>query len=299
MNEIISASSTKSHTWAKVLAVAVLVSLAAASGAWAFLRYSRSPSAKILQSFQNLQKVEAANFEGELTVKGSLVAIPFSFNSDDLPPALTRATLAKPPITVTKRFRVEAVNGVKTQPYAFTLNKKNTIMILDKLAANEPETGVRPKDAAKVKEMLNQIQKLNGTIWLGQKDGLPYKIKIAADVGGQNSSEAMNVSFSLSMRDFNKQINITDPVNRLTLGEAMKKLIGKRFQTGVDAEISTVPVNLPSSVPVDQDADQDGLSDILEDFYGTSKTSRDTDEDGYDDKTEVDGGYDPLTSATS
>jgi hypothetical protein len=45
------------------------------------------------------------------------------------------------------------------------------------------------------------------------------------------------------------------------------------------------------------DADQDGLTAAQEAEYGTSDHKKDTDGDGYDDKTEIDAGFDPLTNA--
>lgn len=43
-----------------------------------------------------------------------------------------------------------------------------------------------------------------------------------------------------------------------------------------------------------KDYDQDGLTDLEETEYGTSIYQADTDGDGYSDKEEIDGGYDPL-----
>lgn len=45
------------------------------------------------------------------------------------------------------------------------------------------------------------------------------------------------------------------------------------------------------------DSDQDGLTAAQEAEYGTSDRKKDTDGDGYEDKTEIDGGFDPLTNA--
>jgi len=51
-------------------------------------------------------------------------------------------------------------------------------------------------------------------------------------------------------------------------------------------------------VDTKMDADKDGIPDIKEvEEYGTNPNSADTDNDGYSDKVEIDGGYDPLTPA--
>ncbi len=44
------------------------------------------------------------------------------------------------------------------------------------------------------------------------------------------------------------------------------------------------------------DDDGDGLSNLLEDAIGTDKTKKDTDGDGFEDKDEVDGDFNPLGS---
>jgi len=45
-----------------------------------------------------------------------------------------------------------------------------------------------------------------------------------------------------------------------------------------------------------EDDDGDGLSNLLEDAIGTDKNKKDTDGDGFDDKAEIDGEFNPLGS---
>ena len=47
----------------------------------------------------------------------------------------------------------------------------------------------------------------------------------------------------------------------------------------------------------DADADTDGLPDHIEEILGTDPDESDSDNDGYDDLTEIEGGYDPLGSS--
>ncbi|MFA6306387.1 MAG: hypothetical protein WCV70_01030 [Patescibacteria group bacterium] len=58
------------------------------------------------------------------------------------------------------------------------------------------------------------------------------------------------------------------------------------------SDLKKIPIGLSqSSGP---DADGDGLSDLMEDAVKTDKNKNDTDNDGFDDKSEIAGGYDPA-----
>lgn len=57
-------------------------------------------------------------------------------------------------------------------------------------------------------------------------------------------------------------------------------------------DLEKIPVGLPTNNYLDSDAD--GIYDNLEDALGTDKYKKDTDADGYDDKTELINGYNPL-----
>ncbi|MDO8668572.1 MAG: hypothetical protein Q7K35_05840 [bacterium] len=69
----------------------------------------------------------------------------------------------------------------------------------------------------------------------------------------------------------------------------------RKLSIGISNEdLKKIPVGLSSSnYP---DSDEDGLNDNLEDALGTDKNKTDTDADGYDDKTELTNGYNPLGS---
>ena len=62
-----------------------------------------------------------------------------------------------------------------------------------------------------------------------------------------------------------------------------------------NANLGKIPVGIESRF-ADLDTDGDGLSDTLEGALGTNPNLSDTDRDGYNDGSEVKGGYDPLTS---
>lgn len=61
-----------------------------------------------------------------------------------------------------------------------------------------------------------------------------------------------------------------------------------------DKDLAKIPVGLSTNNYPDSDAD--GIYDGLEDAIGADKNKKDTDADGYDDKTEIIAGYNPLGS---
>ncbi len=68
----------------------------------------------------------------------------------------------------------------------------------------------------------------------------------------------------------------------------------KKFGVGItDRDLEKIPIGLIASSSI-YDTDGDGLSDDLEKAIGTDLTKTDTDNDGYDDKSEIQGNYNPL-----
>ncbi len=57
-------------------------------------------------------------------------------------------------------------------------------------------------------------------------------------------------------------------------------------------DLNKIPIGLGQATGLDTDGD--GLSDLMEDAIKTDKNKKDTDDDGFDDKSEISSGYDPL-----
>lgn len=430
-----SPSATKSHTWVIVLVTILVLSLGAAGAVWGFLKYSKSPEAKILTSFENLGKAKTLVMNSKIQVKGEikkdqnpfsdslsvlgeepgiattpseLTSVEFEMNingkvdqsvplktaldlalkfggsydkkpfssfaldiiskdsvlafripsipvvkdfdfselnnqwitidpkkleeefgslippeaaekiqaiekdtqSDKVIESLKRTAALQPPIKVTKKYKVETMNGVKVQPYGFIINQKNAEAIIDKLVVYEKETGVTAEDATRMKEGLKDFKQFAGIIYLDQKTLLPYKLSVTFQVdpeeNGQPAEDMKPINFSMvtEFKDFNKPLNISLPTDGLTLEQVTQKVMEKIFLSKMDTlqsqmSSSTNEILIPEVSddallpPVDTDGD--GLSDSMESLYGTDKMKKDTDGDGYTDKQEIDGGYDPLT----
>lgn len=427
---------TKSRTWVAVLITVLVLSLGAAGAAWGFLRYSSSPEAKILASFEKLGAVKTLALDGnihvdgqmedfksqmqfggdtnsepvltkvagDLTFRGKMDVAPKAKGSSDmsfsltlkegdttyptfnidvlskeksmafripsipvvggfdltvynnewisfdgnkfsedfaafLPPeasaklndleknkeqekiieSLKKSAALHPPIKVTKKLKTEKISGEKTQPYVFVLNRTNAQMIVEQMAKFEKETGVTKRDVEDFKEAMKSIKKFDGTIWVGTKTGLPYRLKLDTQNVDAKKQLPVNISLLLNLKDFNKPVSVTLPSASTPIEDAinkvMEKLLGPTSGLSFDDSAfasSTDLLGLPDSSSFDSlatssaswapaqfttpalDSDKDGLTDLEEQMYGTSLTSKDTDGDGYSDKTEVESGHDPL-----
>ncbi len=232
---------------------------------------------------------------------------------------LKKSAALHPPIKVTKKLKTEKISGEKTQPYVFVLNRTNAQMIVEQMAKFEKETGVTKRDVEDFKEAMKSIKKFDGTIWVGTKTGLPYRLKLSVQNVDAKKQVPVNISVLLNLKEFNKPVSVNLPTGSTSIEDvitkAMSKLMGPNMgmlNSDTSFASSTDLLGLPDSNSFDlfatssgslapaqsasptQDTDSDGLSDFEEQLYGTSITSKDTDGDGYSDKTEVESGHDPL-----
>ncbi len=98
----------------------------------------------------------------------------------------------------------------------------------------------------------------------------------------------------LKVEDFGKAYYINPKVKTIYyLGKSRDALAIMREQgVGItNTDLEKIPIGVRDLSGADQDGDR--LSDMFEDAIGTDKTNKDTDGDGYDDKTEVLNSYSP------
>lgn len=128
--------------------------------------------------------------------------------------------------------------------------------------------------------IIKDLTSVTGEIWINSTNNLPARITLS----GLNGSDrfALDLSFS----GFNEAVSITTPTNSKPLGLAIFQLFDQIAKSGV--EISGI------SPAMFIDEDDDGLYDSLEQFYGTTVGTIDTDGDGYSDGEEVKNGYNPA-----
>lgn len=124
------AMSTKSHTFAKVGIVVLVALFGIAGAAWGFLRYSLSPEAKILESFDRLSTIKSASYEGSAHIKGELGSAKNKFNG-------TLSLLGTPAAAAKKAEVTITVKGKFEQKTKEVTNFENNITTLAKTDEKE------------------------------------------------------------------------------------------------------------------------------------------------------------------
>ena len=120
------------------------------------------------------------------------------------------------------------------------------------------------------KENYSDENNINETLNSGFQDAQEFEI-----YDNSNIDASYDISFDLTMFDFDEPVEIFKPEDAEDLSDVIKEIFGVFDLTKGDSDL-------------------DGLTDDMEDHYGTDINNPDTDGDGYPDGDEVDNGYDPL-----
>jgi len=208
-------------------------------------------------------------------------------NTEKIIESLKRTVALNPPIKVTKTFRNEKIAGNDVRHYTFTLNPQNIEKIMKELAAHSEETGVYPEDIEEVNEQLTKISSFTGEIWLDKTNNYPYKLNVTVKAKDEEEMRNGTLSLSLTMKNFNRNINISKPPKSISFEEVLTKIF-EQYQSDYDYSDEVFELEAPV------DSDGDTISDSEESFWGTNPTKKDTDGDGYNDDVEIRSGHDPL-----
>lgn len=142
------------------------------------------------------------------------------------------------------------------------------------LTSAQTELEQKKKDLAKIQAELNaNSQKMQAADSQLQQKTSEYQTLLSEKTQLESGSQQCQMNLNLS------DANIYGLIVRLGVGVTNHNL----------ASIPLADANLGG-----QDQDQDGLSDIVERSLGTDPTKADTDGDGYDDKSELLSGHNPL-----
>lgn len=192
---------------------------------------------------------------------------------------------------ITKKLASEKIEGQNTHHYGFIIDKqgiKNLFIDLNKILEDKELTEAELKD---FDESLEAIKSMDGEIWIGKKDLLPYKLILTSTIDDDKKIKASGkITMITLLKNFNQPVEVSVPEGSISLEKFFEKLMG-----GIQIATSTeLLIDSEAEIDTNLDTDGDGLSDYLEKhMYKTDPNNADTDGDGYSDGEEVENGYDP------
>jgi hypothetical protein len=120
----------------------------------------------------------------------------------------------------------EVINGVGTHHFTFTLDEEYLEkLVIDSITLLIDSSEIPDADIQEIKNSLKSISNVNGEIWIGKSDYLPYKITTVTNLTETTESDvAGEIGFTLTMDMFNKPIEIETPTSVGNIEELMEQL---------------------------------------------------------------------------
>ncbi len=192
----------------------------------------------------------------------------------------------------------ELIDGVNTRIIDGTFDPDAIeSFLLDLVRAKE---GREPNESERIIALRNadQLSRLTLRFWIGLDTHYLHRFQAAGGFEDLEGTELLPVDVRVEFSEFNLDQEITAG-STINFADLFEAAFGS-FPTGgtLASNHKTLLTELSARLPVTEtessnDPDDDGLDNILEAFYGTSRTVADTDGDGMSDGAEVRSGRNP------
>ncbi len=145
-------------------------------------------------------------------------------------------------LSVTETLPMEKIEGLKAYHYNVAVDrdrlKEVVIAAISGLDAAQP---LPASEADQVRAMLDTMSLPTGEIWIGQKDNLPYRLRLLGNLKNQpvpgGAVIGGNYRINWSFSDYNKPVDITPPTSFVNAEQLLEEIFGP-------AE----PVELPATI---------------------------------------------------
>lgn len=179
-------------------------------------------------------------------------------------------------ITVTERLGDEAIDGVASYHYAFTVDEA---LLVQGLTETAMSYALGSRQAQKMIHFLERAEDVTGELWVGKADALVRRVTLVGTLQGGDKGASHAFALDLTLSDFNEDVTVTTSTDAVSLAQLLEEMLAAAYTAALAAEA---------------DDDGDGLVLREEERFGTDPANPDSDGDGYADGAEIDGGYNPL-----
>jgi hypothetical protein len=186
----------------------------------------------------------------ELSRSTGLPGVPTEFpggNEEKLKRIMEESSFIK----ITKQNGTESLGGRNTNRYLFELDRAGTLEFLKKyyeLTVAEGQTF--PFEYETIKKELEDFNGLQGEVWIGKDDKLPYKLNATTSFNLEEAEEkvgTLDINLELVLSNWNAPVNIEKPkdaVNFMTLAtESLEDARSTASDAAVRAWLSSARVH--------------------------------------------------------
>ncbi len=131
----------------------------------------------------------------------------------------TRDLILKSKILNIRSVSVKKLNGLSFDVYNFSVNQKN---LKNLIAVSMALNGrmLATQELATLNKEMTDAKSVSGQIWIGKKDGYPYRLSMNI-IGNQPKEKT---SINLNFKNFNQPVTVSEPTSYITTQELMNKL---------------------------------------------------------------------------
>jgi hypothetical protein len=132
----------------------------------------------------------------------------------------------------------EKIDAIKTNHYKFELDKDEFKRLLS-------ENGSRKLSENEINDIIKDLDKTSGEVWIGKKDYLPYRLKLLTlyEKNSENETSSGTSTIDIYLKNHNKPVQIDIPSQSKNIEEIMKE-----FFTSSSNDLYNPQPSLPSPV---------------------------------------------------
>ncbi len=131
-------------------------------------------------------------------------------------------------IVFDKTTTTEKINLIETKHYKFTIDKNKLKDFYLEFFALLNDTKINESETVYLSQSFDYVKSINGEIWVGKSDILPYKVKLALAMNNDQET-AVQLNTEIEFKDYNKPSNITEPTDAKSIDDLRNQI----FESGL------------------------------------------------------------------
>ncbi len=129
---------------------------------------------------------------------------------------------------INEKMPSEIIEGIETHHYKFLIDKMALNNLIIEIAAIIQEETLTEKEISDFDKILEAVESIEGEIWIGKKDYLPYKLSLTIIIKETSDFKtAGKLVTTLLFKNYNKPVQIEIPTQTKSIKEILEELFNK------------------------------------------------------------------------